>query len=51
MLDCVVLLFRTSQLFNIENIIFYVAYVSPKKSSLYDNLEEKDGIIKIQNEC
>ena len=39
-----------SELFNIKDIIMYFAYVSPEGSSIYNTREEKDGIIKIQND-
>lgn len=45
MTDCVVLLFRSSQLFKAE-----YAYVSPEGSSVYDDLEDTDGIVKIQSD-
>ena len=39
--DCVVLLFKSSQLSYLEDIILYFTYVSPEGSSTYDNLKGK----------
>jgi len=52
MLDCVLLFFELYSCL-ISEILFFILhtqYVSTEGVSLYDNLKEKDGIIKIQND-
>ena len=46
-----VLLLRGSLFNSIKYIICYCIYVLPKGSHIYDNINEKDGTILLENNC
>lgn len=47
--DCVVLYCKSSVFHNMSDMIIYFAYISPEGSSVYNNLDEKNGISILEN--
>jgi len=48
-IDCVVLYMKCSVFENMQDVIVYIAYVSPERSNIYNRREDKNGIKYIDN--
>lgn len=42
--DCVVLLFKFSSIYDMNDVIIYFTYISPEGSSIYNDLDDRNGI-------
>ena len=47
--DCIVLHCTFSSLYDVNDIILYFLYVSPERSTVYDNVSEPNGILQMQD--
>ena len=47
--DSIVLHCNFSSLYDVNDVIFYFLYVSPERSTIYDNVSEPNGILQMQD--
>ena len=47
--DCIIFNFKSSMFLNMQDTIMYFAYVSPQGSSIYNNLNENNGIVLLES--